>query len=129
MKAFSNSLLVAFASTVTSFHVAQANPKPPQKVAAFETGIYTTAEGKVQVAVQKETTSPVVVRLINEKGEDVFMQRIGSHQSSACLRLDVSNLSDGLYQVVVSNGVETSTKEVALSTKQPTITPRLIAIR
>jgi len=95
MKALFNTLLVAFALTAASFNTVQADPTKPKKAAAFQTGIHTTAEGKLQVAVQKETTSAVMVRLLDEKGNAVFSQQISKRQDAVRLRLDVSNLPDG----------------------------------
>lgn len=128
MKALINTLLVALTLTAASLNVANADTNKPKKAAAFQTGIYTTLDGKLQVAVQKETTSPVVVNLLDEKGNTVFSQQIGKRQEAVRLRMDVSNLPDGVYQVAISNGVETTTKEVTLSTKQPVAAPRLVAV-
>ncbi|GAB3279080.1 hypothetical protein GCM10027347_53630 [Larkinella harenae] len=128
MKAFVNTLILAFAITAASFNPANANPNHPKKAAAFQTGIYTTTQGKLQVAIQKETTSPILVQLRNAKGEEVFSQRMAKRQQAVRFRMDVSHLPDGVYQVVVSNGVETTTKEVTLATQQPVATPRLVAI-
>ncbi|RAJ89869.1 hypothetical protein LX87_05638 [Larkinella arboricola] len=128
MKALFNTLLVALTLTAASFNTVQAGPNKPKKAAAFQTGIHTTAEGKLQVAVQKETTSAVVVRLLNANGEEVFAQQIGKRQEAVRLRMDVSNLPDGVYQVAISNGVETTTKEVTLTTKQIEAAPRLVAV-
>ncbi|GAB3281248.1 hypothetical protein GCM10027347_56770 [Larkinella harenae] len=129
MKALINTLLVAVALTAASFNAVNANPKEPKKAAAFQTGIYTTTEGKLQVAVQKQTTSPVLVQLRNAKGEPVFAQRIGKNQGAVRYRLDMSNLPDGVYHLTVSNGVETTTQEVKLNTPAPTATLRLLATK
>ncbi|RAJ89856.1 hypothetical protein LX87_05651 [Larkinella arboricola] len=96
MKALLNTLLIAFAVTTASFNAAQAGPKEPRKVAAFQSGIHTTADGKLQVAVQKETTSAVLVTLINQKGEAVFSQRMSKRQQALRFRFDVGNLPDGV---------------------------------
>ncbi|RAJ89874.1 hypothetical protein LX87_05643 [Larkinella arboricola] len=89
--------LVALTLTADSFNSAQADPNKPKKVAAFQSGIHTTAEGKRRNVVR--------------------------------LRMGVSNLPDGVYQVAISNGVETTTKAVTLSTKQPVAPPRLVAVQ
>ncbi|RAJ93160.1 putative secreted protein (Por secretion system target) [Larkinella arboricola] len=128
MKALFNTLLIALTLTAASFNTVQADPNKPKKAAAFQTGIHTTAEGKLQVAVQKETSSAVVVRLLNANGQEVFAQQIGKRQEAVRLRMDVSNLPDGVYQVAISNGVETTTKEVTLTTKQIEAAPRLVAV-
>ncbi|RAJ94532.1 putative secreted protein (Por secretion system target) [Larkinella arboricola] len=132
MKALFNTLLVALTVAFTSFTAAQAeNHKPigqPKKVAAFQSGMYTTQEGKLQVAVNKETGSAVMVRLVNQAGKEVFAQSIGKRQQAVRLRLDVSNLPDGIYQVEITNGVETTTQELKLDTRKPTAVQRLVAV-
>lgn len=129
MKTIFNTLLVALTLTAASFNTVQADPNRPKKAAAFQTGIYTTTEGKLQVAVQKEATSPVLVHLVNAKGEHVFSQRMSKRQEAIRLRLDMRDLPDGVYQLVISNGVETTTKEVTLTTKPSAVAPRLVAIQ
>ncbi|MFD1139895.1 T9SS type A sorting domain-containing protein [Larkinella insperata] len=129
MKAIVNTLLVALTLTVTSFSTTQADTRKPKQAAAFQSGMHTTAEGKVQIAVQKETTGAVTVRLINAEGREVFVQPIGKRQQAVRLRLDVSSLPDGIYQIAISNGLTTTTQELTLATKRPTAAPRLIAVR
>ena len=133
MKALFNTLLVALTLAFTSFWGAQAEShKPigkPRKVAAFQTGIYTTAEGKLQIAVNKETGSPVMVRLCTRDGKEVFVQSLGKRQQAVRLRLDVKGLADGVYEVSVSNGMETITEELTLATEQSLTTTRLVAVQ
>ncbi|GAB3284706.1 hypothetical protein GCM10027347_61740 [Larkinella harenae] len=129
MKALFNTLLLALTLTATTFNAATANPKEPKKAAAFQSAMYTTTEGKLQVAVQKETTSPLLVQLLDQKGNAVFSQKIGKRQDAVRYRFDVSNLPDGVYQVTISNGVETTSKEITLATKQVEAMPRLVAVK
>ncbi|GAB3280673.1 hypothetical protein GCM10027347_55970 [Larkinella harenae] len=128
MKTLINTLLVALTLTAATFNPASATPKEPKKAAAFQSAMYTTTEGKLQVAVQKETTSPVLIQLLDQKGNAVFSQKIGKRQDAVRYRFDVSYLPDGVYQVAISNGVEIITKEVTLATKQVEVTPRLVAV-
>jgi hypothetical protein len=69
----------------------------------------------------------VVVRLTNSAGTEVFAQQIGKRQQAARLRLDVSALTDGIYNVVITNGVDTTTQEVKLSTQHSVAVPRVVA--
>ncbi|GAB3911977.1 hypothetical protein GCM10028803_54490 [Larkinella knui] len=131
MKTLFKSLLVAFTLTVVTFSTSWAESnKPigkPKNAAAFQSSLYTTAEGKLQIALDKQTGGSVVVRLKNSAGTDLFIQQIGKRQQVARMRLDVSALPDGVYQVVISNGVETTTQELTLATQQPSATARLVA--
>lgn len=128
MKTIFNTLLVALTLTAVSFNAANADTKEPKKAAAYQSSMYTTTEGKLQIAVKKETTSPVLVQLLDQKSTAVFAQQISKRQNAARFRLDVSNLPDGVYQIAISNGVETTTKEVTLSTQKPVAAPRLVAV-
>ncbi|GAB3255663.1 hypothetical protein GCM10027347_16960 [Larkinella harenae] len=133
MKTLINTLFAAFTLTVFSFTATQAEThKPigrPQKAAAFQSAMYTTVDGKLHISVDKQIGGPVVVALKNSAGSDVFAQQIGKRQPGARLRLDVSNLPDGVYQVVISNGVDSSTQTVTLATHQPSQPTRLVALQ
>ena len=126
MKALFTTLLIAL--TLTSFNTAQADTNKPKKAAAFQTGISMTADGKLQIAVQKETTSPVLVRLVNVDGNEVFSQQIGKRQQVVRLRLDISTLTDGAYQVVISSGIQTTTQALTLATLKPLVAAQLLAV-
>ena len=128
MKALFNTLLVAFALTAVSVNAAQADPNQPKKAAAFQSSMYTNVAGKLQIAVQKETGGNVVVRLVDKAGKEVFVQQVGKRQQAARLSLDVSALPDGVYQVEISNGVETTTQALTLATQQPVAAPRFVAV-
>lgn len=132
MKTLLNSLLVAVTLTLISFSVSQAEiNKPigrPKKAATFQSAMYTTTEGKVQIALNKEIGGAVTVRLTNHSGKDFFVQQIGKRQHSVRLRLDVSGLPDGIYQVAISNGSETTVQELTLATHQPSMANRLVVV-
>ncbi|MFD1140250.1 T9SS type A sorting domain-containing protein [Larkinella insperata] len=132
MKTFAKTLLVALTVAFTSFNAAQAEShKPigqPKNVATFQTSMYTTQEGKVQIALNKQTGGTVVVRLLDQAGKEIFTQPVGKRLTKARLRLDVSGLPDGVYQVEITNGVETTTQELKLATQKPVAVQRLVAV-
>ncbi|GAB3905561.1 hypothetical protein GCM10028803_36600 [Larkinella knui] len=132
MKTLFNSLLVAFTLTVVTCSASWAESnKPigrPKNVAAFQSGMYTTAEGKLRIALDKQTGGSVVIRLTNQAGTDLFVEQVGQRQQTARLLLDISALPDGLYQVVITNGVETTKQALTLATTRQTIAvSRLVA--
>ncbi|KAA9347221.1 T9SS type A sorting domain-containing protein [Larkinella humicola] len=132
MKTLIKSLLVAFTLTTVSFSAAVADPnqpaRQPKKATAFQSSLYTNVEGKLQIAVKKETGGNVVVRLTNPAGKEFFVQQFGKRQQAARLSLDVSALPDGVYQVAISNGVETTTQELTLATQQTAAVSRFVAV-
>jgi hypothetical protein len=132
MKTLIKSLIVAFTLTLITFSASLAEThKPigrPKNVASFKSSIYTTNEGKVQIALNKESGGSVMVRLTNKAGAEFFVQQFGKRQQASRLRLDVSALPDGIYQIAISNGVETTTYGLTLGTSHLKTTPtRLIA--
>jgi hypothetical protein len=131
MKTLLTSLFIAASFTATSFAATQADTNPgrkPAQVAAYQSGMYTTAEGKLNIALDKQTGGTVDVRLVNQAGKAVYDQQIGKHQTTVRLRLDLSELPDGAYQVVISNGKDVTTKAVTILTKPVARSPRLVAL-
>ena len=131
MKALINPLVIAFSLTIATFSASFADTNPggrPATVASYKMGMYTTAEGKLQIALDKEATGTVDIQLVNADGKVLFAQRVAKRETMARLRLTVSDLPDGAYQVRVSNGVDTTTHLVTLSTNQPSTPSRLVAI-
>ena len=131
MKTLINPLVIAFSLTIATFSASFADTNPggrPATVASYKTGMYTTAEGKLQIALDKEATGAVDIQLVNADGKVLFAQRVAKKEKIARLRLTLSDLPDGAYQVQVSNGVDMTTHSVTLSTNQPSTPSRLVAI-
>ncbi|RRB04704.1 hypothetical protein [Larkinella rosea] len=130
MKTLVKPLAVAFLLTFAGFapSFAATRPTPVSKAAAYQTSLYTDAQGKLRVAVDKETGGTVEVRLVNTAGKEYFVQEIGKRQKAARLSLDISGLPDGAYQVVISNGVDAKVNHLTLATHKPEFTTRLIAV-
>ncbi|WP_420149686.1 T9SS type A sorting domain-containing protein [Spirosoma sp.] len=131
MKTLIQSLLIASSIGLISVTASMAAINPigrPAHVASFKTGIYTTAEGKLHIALDKEKTGVVRLCLKSNAGETIFSQRIARKQTTTRIRLDMSDLKDGVYLVEVTNGVETTTQQITISTQQPSAPSRLVAI-
>ncbi len=139
MKTLIQPLFLTLALTVTTAAAVLANPSSanrpvqprptrPAVAAAYKTGIYPTAEGKINIALDKEAGGVVTIRLANSAGREVYAERMGKAETRTRLRLDMAGMPDGAYQVVITNGVETTTYALTLGTPQPTMSNRLIAI-
>lgn len=130
MKTLLKSLLVAFSMTIVSSSAsfATSRPTPVEKVAAYQSSLYTDAKGQLRIAVDKQTGGVVNVRLVNAKGKEFFVQEIGKRQKKARLSLDISSLPDGAYEVAISNGVDTKVNHLTLATQQPSFANRLVAV-
>ncbi|GAB3918043.1 T9SS type A sorting domain-containing protein [Larkinella terrae] len=131
MKTLGKSLFVAFALTLVSFSVSHATNRPITglKAVAYETSLYTDAKGNLRIAIDKQTGGTVEVRLVNSEGKEFFVERIGKQQQKARMKLDVSELPDGNYQVAVSNGAASLINNLTISTQQPSFTGRMIAVK
>ncbi|MFD2572206.1 T9SS type A sorting domain-containing protein [Spirosoma soli] len=131
MKTFIKSLLVAFTLGVVTFSTSSAAINPgsrPTAAATYKTGIFSTADGKLQIALDKEKTGPVDIKLKNAEGKVLYAQHLGKKEQTARLRLNLSDLPDGAYQIEITNGVDTTTHKLTLSTNQPSTPSRLVAI-
>ena len=131
MKTLIKSLLVAFSLTIVSFSAsfATSRPTPIGKTVAYQSSLYTDAQGKLRIAIDKQTGGSVKIRLVNSRGKEFFVQEVGKRQKMARLSLDTSSLPDGAYEITITNGVDTKVNHLTLATQQPSFTTRLIAVK
>ncbi|WP_133299908.1 hypothetical protein [Larkinella punicea] len=82
MKTLIKSLLVAFTLTAVTFSASIAEShKPigkPKNAAAFKSSMYTNNEGKVQIAIKKQTGGTVEVRLTNARGRRSLCSKLAN---------------------------------------------------
>ena len=134
MKTLIKSLALAFSLAVVtsaaSFaNTTEANPIGRKStVASYKTGIYTTAAGKLTIGLDKETGGSVDIRLKGIDGNVLYTKHLRKNEKTCRVRLNLSELEDGIYQLEITNGVETTTQNVTISTNQPSTPSRLIAI-
>jgi hypothetical protein len=116
-------LMTALASTT----LAQDQPQNTRSTTC-QTGMYTTAEGKLNINLEKQKGQPVHLRLVNHKGTVLFDERIPKNLTRVSRRLDLSELPDGVYQVVVVDGQERTAHQVTVNTKPAPTATRLVAL-
>lgn len=126
MKNSIKTIAIAFALFATTF-AANAGEKETTKVAGFNTGVYTTKAGKVNVLIEKASQDAATVILLkNEKGETVYRETVGKSQQKFGRSLNLDELEAGKYELkVISNG-ETQTKTFQLSEQK---TDRVLTIK
>lgn len=127
IKSFALALSLGLASTAATF--ADGNPIGRRAAgASFQTGIYTTASGKLQVALNKQTGGAVDIWLRDAKGAVLYSQHLNKNQTACRTRLDLSQLADGTYELHITNGVETVRQTVSIVTRaERTIQTQLLA--
>ncbi|QIP12569.1 T9SS type A sorting domain-containing protein [Spirosoma aureum] len=131
MKTFIKPLLLTLSlgilTSLTSFSEAKPIGRPTGAV-AYKAGVYTTVNGKLNIALDKETGGTVDIRLKNAQGAVLYSQHLNKNESQYRTRLNLSDLPDGVYQVEITNGVETTTHNITLSTQQPSTPSRVVAL-
>lgn len=127
IKSLALALSLGFVTTAATF--AETNPTDrPASVATYKTGVYSTAAGTLRVAVDKEVGGSVDIRLKSANGKSVYRHHLSKNEQNCRLRLNLSNLEDGVYQLEITNGTDITTQNVTLSTTHPTTPSRLVSI-
>ncbi|MBN8823930.1 MULTISPECIES: hypothetical protein [unclassified Spirosoma] len=129
VKTFALALTLGLVSTVATFAETNPGTKKAAQAATFKTGIYTTVSGKLNIALDKEKGGPVDIRLKSSDGRVLYNYRLGKKEEIYRTQLNLTDLEDGVYQLEVTNGVETTTQAVKLSTHKPSIVNRVVAIQ
>ncbi|WP_020605275.1 hypothetical protein [Spirosoma spitsbergense] len=132
MKTLIKSLALALSLAVvtSSATFAETNPGGKTKtVATYKTGMYMTQAGKLSIALDKEKGGTVSISLKSADGRILYNRHLSKNDQIYRTRLNLNQLEDGVYQVEITNGVETTTQSVTISTQQPATPNRLVSIR
>jgi hypothetical protein len=114
MKTRITSLLLAVAAS--SF----ANPIT-EPAASFQSSVYVSANRQIRVAVDKQNSHSVEVKLLDERGHLVVNRLIAKKQNQFRGRFDVNELPDGHYRLVITDGSAVETRQIDLTTTAPTV--------
>ena len=125
MKTLIKPLFLALSLSFITASFSEAKPGR-QLVATYKTGIYSTATGKLQIALDKQAGGPVDIQLKSSDGKLLYSQHLGKKETAFRTRLNVDELPDGDYVLEITNGVETTRQTITLKTKQPTALNRII---
>ncbi|GAA4467451.1 hypothetical protein GCM10023189_51140 [Nibrella saemangeumensis] len=116
--------LVSVSSTVTAIAADDhSKPAKPKATAAYQSSMYVVANTtKMAIAVDKEAGAAIYIKIMDEKGNVLTSQQLDKKDTNFRGRFDMSELKDGKYQVVITNGTDETKKEITLSTK-PVLAP------
>lgn len=103
------------------------NPTTPKGL-SFEASAYVTANNQIRVAVEKTPTVPVVILLRDKGNEILFRQSIGKKESRYAVKLDVSELADGHYELEIKSSEGSIRKHLNVETAPIHWTKRLVAV-
>ncbi|GAB3945420.1 hypothetical protein GCM10028805_14460 [Spirosoma harenae] len=93
----------------------------PTKLAYYQIGTYIDKAEKLHVNVNKQLGGDVSVHLIDPNGNQCYHYVMGSEETMIRLKMDLSELPDGNYQLRVSNGLELEVRDVKISTRTPAV--------
>lgn len=111
-------LALTLAATTVSATFADGTPAGrTANAAAFKSGVYTNAAGKLHVSLDKETGGKVTIRLKDNNGTILYNEQLGKNETTYRTRMDLSDLPDGTYELELTNGVETTRQTVTISTR------------
>ena len=119
MKNLVKSLLFAFAMTFVIAFNASADDKDTLKVTGFESGIYTTKEGKIRIHVDKHNKKPTVILLEDKRGKILYEEVIGKNETKLRRMIDMSQLPTGEYTLKIFSNGEKQIKKLGISETQP----------
>ena len=137
MKTLIKSLAVALTVGVVSFStsVAATSASTPASTirpvvhAAYQSAVYPSQfEPVINVIIQKEEGSVVLVRVKTNVGETLAERSVGRGKEKVAMKFRLNELPDGMYRVEITNGRDVTTKDIKLST-QPQESPRIIALQ
>lgn len=115
MKTLATSLLIAASLIVSATGFAQnsqstaTTPKTPMT-------IQPTTNGKVDVVVG-ETDGHLSIQVVDQQGHTLSKRAVYKEESNTRIRFDLSELPDGVYQLVVTEGTSRQTNAIVLNTQ------------
>jgi hypothetical protein len=129
MKNLAKTFAIAALSAISLISNASNNGAAPTKSKTFEVGMYQSVNTlKMNVVIEKNTDSNLTVTLKNEKGDELYSEKINKNSKLYHGKFDMSNLEDGKYTFEFIKGGEKIVKEVNLATETPTESNRQIVL-
>lgn len=97
------------------------------KTRSFGVGIYPKKDALIMnVMVDNYSNKSIVVQLKDGKGELYFSTSLGKRQRRSWLKLNISELKDAVYQIIIFNDKDKVVKEINLKTlKVPLPEPKI----
>lgn len=132
MKTLVKSLLLALSLGLVTSVASVSEAKPvgrPTGVATYKAGMFTAIDGTLVVLVDKETGGHVDIQLKTIDGTVLYNQRLGKKDLKTRTKLNLSELADGQYTLEITNGVEKTTQNISIATRQPSTPSRIVSVK
>ncbi|MFN8346677.1 MAG: hypothetical protein U0X91_16870 [Spirosomataceae bacterium] len=120
MKTIIKSIACALALTTTAAfaHPTEEKTANNRPEATFESSAFVTADANLRVAIKKNAPQPVYLTLKNTDGQVLFAETVGKKEMSYAAKINVSDLTDGNYQLEIVSGKNRVVKQLSLSSKK-----------
>jgi len=120
MKTILKSIACALALTTTVAFAHSTDDKTSENNAAptFESSSYVTTDASLRVTVKKNSQQRVYLTLKDANGALVYTTTIGKKEMQYAVKINVSELADGAYELEIASGQNRVVKHLNLSSKK-----------
>lgn len=128
MKTFIKSIACALAltTTVAFAHPTEEKTSNNRPEATFESSAFVTADANLRVAIKKNAPQKVYLTLKSKDGQVLFAETIGKKEMAYVAKINVSDLTDGTYQLEITSGQNRVVKQLNLSSKKVEVQRQVI---
>ena len=132
MKTLAQSLLIL----LTISTVSMANPGGTARkghstapAATYQMAAYPSADATTLfVTIDKQAGGRLNIQLKDKSGTLFFEEVLNRREAKVRLKLNIADLKDGVYQLTVSNGVDTTVRDITIATNEPSQAVRNIVL-
>lgn len=107
---------VIFALLVAATPLFAGTSQPDQQGKSLKTGIYFSRDGKLNINVENNSEKAARIQIKDYNNQVVYQKYTASTTPLSAVKLDVGQLPDGEYQVVISNGKDKIKQVLQLET-------------
>jgi hypothetical protein len=89
--------------------------EPLAKTKSFDTGIYTTKAGKLNINVDKvDTATPTVLKVMNAEGKVLLSETVHKRNKKFGIQFNLDELAPGDYTLSITSNGEKQLKEIKI---------------
>lgn len=103
---------------ISSTPLFAAESQPVTKANSLKTGIYFSKDGKLNINVENSADKLTRIQIKDELNRVVYQKNTHTSNNLSALKLDVGQLPDGAYKVVVSNKKDKLIQNLQIETPQ-----------
>lgn len=101
----------------------------PSHLARFDVGAYLAKDGtRLNVNIDKQLGGQIDIQFRNAKGEIFYERTLSATETRVRIVLNLGELTEGNYQLRVSNGLEAIVRTITVDTPEPTPVVRSITV-